>query len=54
MAKTAPLGLRISPEIKEALERAARDDDRSIASYVERVLVAHLRGMNYIPKTQDV
>lgn len=50
MAKTAPLGLRISPEVKEALEKAAHDDDRSVASYAERVLIAHLRDKGYLPK----
>jgi hypothetical protein len=50
MAKSAPLGLRISPEVKEALERAAKDDDRSLASYAERILIAHLRDKGYLPK----
>ena len=38
MAKTDSLGIRVQPEIKAALERAARDDDRSVSSLVERIL----------------
>jgi hypothetical protein len=50
MVKSAPLGLRINPEVKEALERAAKDDERSVAAYAERVLVAHLRERGFLPK----
>jgi hypothetical protein len=50
MVKSAPLGLRVNPDVKEALERAAQDDDRSVASYAERVLIAHLRDKGYLPK----
>ena len=38
MAKTAPLGLRVEPEMKEALERAARAEDRSVSYLVDRVM----------------
>lgn len=38
MAKTAPLGFRIEPDLKAALEQAAKDDDRSVSSLVERIL----------------
>lgn len=38
MAKTASLGFRIPDEVKEALERAAKADDRSVSSLVERIL----------------
>lgn len=38
MARTNPLGVRVEPEIKEALERAAKADDRSVSSLVERIL----------------
>ncbi len=40
--RTAPLGLRIRPELKEELERFARADRRSMASYVEIVLEEHV------------
>jgi hypothetical protein len=42
MVRTAPLGFRIEPEMKAALERAAKADDRSVSSLVERILKAWL------------
>jgi hypothetical protein len=38
MAKGDPIGFRIEPEIKEALEAAARADDRSLSSLVTIIL----------------
>ncbi len=49
MARTNPLGVRVEPEIKEALERAAKDDDRSVSSLVERVLKSWLTEKGYLP-----
>ena len=48
MAKTRWISLRASPELQEAIKRAAADDDRSVASYVERVLRAHLAERGYL------
>ena len=50
MARTNPLGVRVRPEIKEALEKAATDDDRSISSLVERILQEWLTGRGYLVK----
>lgn len=50
MAKTPSLGVRVQPETKEALERAAKDDLRSVSSLVEKVLVEWLRSKGYLPK----
>ncbi len=36
------LNIRISCDLKKALEQAAAQDDRTISNYVERVLVAHI------------
>ncbi|WP_297323052.1 hypothetical protein [uncultured Bartonella sp.] len=49
MAKTSAISVRISDEIKIAIDKAAKDDDRSTASYVERLLAAHLREKGYLP-----
>jgi hypothetical protein len=49
MARTNPLGVRVEPEIKGALERAAKDDDRSVSSLVERVLRSWLVENGYLP-----
>lgn len=43
MARTAAVSVRVEPAVKAALEQAARADDRTLAQYVERLLVAHLR-----------
>lgn len=49
MAKTAAIGLRVEPEIKEAAERCASADRRTIASLVEKLLVDHLQAAGYLP-----
>jgi len=48
MAKTHPLGFRLEPQVKEALERAAKDDMRSVSSLVEKVLTQWLREKGYL------
>lgn len=46
--KTAQVNLRIRPELKEAAERAASEDQRSLTSLVEKVLTDHLREKGYL------
>jgi hypothetical protein len=41
--RTAPLGLRIAPSLKAAVEKAAQADQRSVTSFVEKVLIERLR-----------
>ena len=41
--RTVPLGLRITPTLKAAIDKAAADNERSVASYIERVVSEHLR-----------
>ncbi len=48
MAKTTPLGVRVSSETKEALEKAAKDDMRSMASLIEKILVDWLKAKGYL------
>ena len=50
MVKTPSLGVRLQPETKAALERAAKDDMRSVSSLVEKILVEWLRENNYVIK----
>lgn len=50
MAKGAPIGFRIDPEIKAALESAASDDDRSLSSLVTIILRDWLKAKGYLPK----
>jgi hypothetical protein len=47
-AKTLPVSFRFLPEVKEALERAAKEDDRSVSSMVERILATWLRERGYL------
>jgi hypothetical protein len=49
MIKTPSLGIRVQPETKEALERAAKDDLRSVSSLAEKILVERLRSRGYLP-----
>ena len=48
MAKTAAIGIRVEPPIKEAVERAAKDDRRTVASMSEKILVEWLRAHGYL------
>jgi len=50
--RNAPLGLRITPTLKAALEQAAEDDRRSVASMVEIILVEWLEAREYLKKDQ--
>lgn len=50
MAKTSAISVRVADETKLAVEKAAEEDDRSVASYVERLLIAHLKEKGYLPK----
>lgn len=46
--KSAPLGLRITPKLKEALERAAKADSRSVASMAEIILTQWLEEKGHL------
>lgn len=50
MAKTSAISVRVTDETKMAVEKAAEDDGRSVASYVERLLTLHLKEKGYLPK----
>ena len=50
--RNAPLGLRITPTLKAALEKAAEDDRRSVASMAEMILAEWLEGRGYLKKDQ--
>ena len=42
--------VRLPPEVKEAAERAAKDDVRSLSSLIEKLLTEHLKAKGYLPK----
>jgi hypothetical protein len=41
--KTAQFNMRIDPKLKEAAERAAADDRRSLSSLIEKLLTDYCR-----------
>lgn len=51
--KTLPVSLRLRPEVKEAAERAANDDVRSLSSLIEKALVLYLRESGHLPKVPE-
>ena len=48
--RSASIGIRVLPVVKDALEAAAKSDRRSVASYIETVLVAELERTGFLPK----
>lgn len=50
MPKTPSLGVRVQPETKAALEKAANDDLRSVSSLIEKILIEWLRAKGYLGK----
>jgi hypothetical protein len=50
MARTATLGIRLEPLVKTALAKAAEKDHRSMAAYVELLLIEHLRAIGLLPR----
>jgi hypothetical protein len=51
--KTATLNLRIAPEIKDAAERAAAEDHRSLTSLFEMLLISYLRERGFLPSAAN-
>jgi hypothetical protein len=47
--KTAQVNLRLEPALKEAAEKAAEADRRSLTSLVEKLLVDHLQATGFLP-----
>lgn len=50
MSKTPSLGVRVEPDVKQALLRAASDDMRSMSSLIEKILIEWLRDKRYLSK----
>ncbi len=42
--------IRVAPEIKAAIQKAAEADDRSVTVWVERALAAYLRQQGLLKK----
>lgn len=50
MQKTAPVSFRLPQEVKDALEKAAKDDTRSVSSLLEKLTTDWLKDRGYLPK----
>lgn len=48
MAQIKPLGVRMAPETKAALDRAAKEEVRSLSSLIEKILVDWLKARGYL------
>ena len=46
--KTLPVSFRLPPDVKAAAERAAKDDTRSVSSFMEKLLTEHLKATGYL------
>jgi hypothetical protein len=44
------LSIRFEPQVKAAVEKAARDDKRSASSLVEIATIKYLRELGYLPE----
>jgi len=40
--KLEPISIRLDPDVKEAIQALAKDDERSLSSYINRVLRQHV------------
>lgn len=50
MERTEHLGVRVPPDVKDALAHAAKTEDRSLASLVEKALREWLVAQGYMAK----
>ena len=48
--KTVTINLRVTPEFKELLEKAAADDQRSLTGLIEKVMTDYFRKKGYLRK----
>jgi hypothetical protein len=46
--KTVQVNLRLQPSLKEAAEKAAADDRRSLTGLIEKLLADHLKKRGYL------
>jgi hypothetical protein len=46
--KTLQFNMRMTPQLREAAERAAADDARSIASLIEKLLTTYCRERGFL------
>ena len=47
--KSAPLNIYVMPELKDAAERAAAADQRSLTSLIEKLLTDYCQAHGFLP-----
>ena len=50
MARTASIGIRVEPVVKGALEEAAKADRRTVAAYIEKLIIDDLEAKGFLAK----
>lgn len=50
MAKTNAVGVRLDPQVKAALERAAADDQRSLSSFIAKIVADYCLDAGWLAK----
>ncbi|MCG8506388.1 MAG: hypothetical protein MI755_17425 [Sphingomonadales bacterium] len=50
MTSMVTFSVRIEKEVKDALDKAAEDDDRKPTAYLRLMLTRHLQETGYLPK----
>lgn len=46
--RNASIGLRFFPSIKEAIEKAAKEDRRTVSALIEKIVVEWLKAKGYL------
>jgi hypothetical protein len=46
--KSLPVSVRLTQDVKAAAERAAKEDVRSLSSFIEKLLTDHLKKKGYL------
>jgi hypothetical protein len=49
MSKTDTIGMRLEPDEKQALEQAAKADDRAVSAKARMIVAAWLRDNGWLP-----
>ena len=53
MTKDAALGIRLEPDEREALERAAKADERALSAMGRKIIVEWLRTNGWMPERRQ-
>jgi hypothetical protein len=53
MKRTALIGFRVEPAVKQAAESAATDDRRSLSAFIEKILIEFLQRGGYLARSQQ-